>query len=123
MKNLIFMLIFLLGFLSNNTVFAVANKATYSEKQIIHNIPKQKKLSYLEKVLSKKIRKNAKLSDSMFDLFDKIGVSFLLVGLATIPFFLIGLSLEFSILAGFILALVLSIIVLFIDTGGRIGGC
>ncbi len=57
MKNLIFILIFLLGFLSNNTVFAVANKATYSETQTIHNIPKQKKLSYLEKVFTKKIEK------------------------------------------------------------------
>ncbi len=42
MKNLIFILIFLLGFLSSKTAFAVAHKATYSEKQIIRTIPKQK---------------------------------------------------------------------------------
>ncbi len=65
MKNLpfilIFILIFLLGFLSNNTVFAVANKATYSETQIIRTIPKQKKMSYLEKVFTKKIEKRKSL--------------------------------------------------------------
>ena len=60
MKNLIFILIFLIGFLSNNTVFAVASKATYSETQTIRTIPKQKKLSYLEKVFTKKIEKIAK---------------------------------------------------------------
>ena len=64
MKNLIFILIFLLGFLSNNTVFAVANKATYSEIQTIRTIPKQKKLSYLEKVFIKKIEKIVKNEDN-----------------------------------------------------------
>jgi hypothetical protein len=72
MKNLIFILIFLLGFLSNNAVFAVANKATYSEKQTICTIPKQKKLSYLEKVFTKKVEKiaksNSKFSEIMLDI-------------------------------------------------------
>jgi hypothetical protein len=55
MKNHIFILLFLLGFLSSNTAFAMANKAAYSTEQNIHNIPKHKKTSYLEKIFSLKI--------------------------------------------------------------------
>jgi hypothetical protein len=55
MKTLPFILLFLLGFLSSNTVFAVSNKAIVSKKQTINNIPKHKKTSYLEKIFSRKI--------------------------------------------------------------------
>jgi hypothetical protein len=55
MKNLIFILIFLLGFLSNNTTSAMANKAAYSTEQTIHTISRHKKVSYFEKVFSRKI--------------------------------------------------------------------
>ena len=127
MKNLIFILIFLLGSLSNNAVFAVANKATYSETQIIRTIPKQKKLSYLEKVFTKKIAKsNSKFSEIMVSILGTIGAVIAIATelyIASLPFSALGLSLGFAILAGFILILVLTIIVLFIDTGGRIGGC
>ncbi len=38
----------------------MGNKATYSETQAILTIPKQKKLTYLEKVFTKKVEKMAK---------------------------------------------------------------
>jgi hypothetical protein len=56
MKNHIFIILFLLGFLSNKTVFAMANKAAYSTEQTI----KHKRTSYLEKVCNKHIEKIVK---------------------------------------------------------------
>jgi hypothetical protein len=107
MKNLIFILLFLLGFLSNNTTSAMANKAAYSTEQTIHNISKHKKLSYLEKVFTKKVEKiaksNSKFSEIMLDILLIIGIAsmfglvisiaFLLIGLALIPFGGLGISL------------------------------
>jgi hypothetical protein len=72
MKNHIFILLFLLGFLSNNTAFAVANKAIVSEKQTINNIPKYKKVSYLEKVFNKKIEKIVKNKIEVKEIISKV---------------------------------------------------
>jgi hypothetical protein len=106
MKNLIFILIFLLGFLSNKTAFAMANKAIVSEKQTINNIPKQKKTSYLEKVFNKKIEKivnnKGNFSETVADILVGIGIVlmfglvislvFLIIWVALIPFGGLGIS-------------------------------
>jgi hypothetical protein len=129
MKNLIFILIFLLSFLSNNTVFAVANKATYSEIQTIGNIPKQKKLSYLEKVLNRKIEKITKGKDDFKEKISKIArfiwfISLILLVLSPILLLFEGLNIWLIYgIGGFLLFLMLSsIFVIEILLGERFYG-
>ncbi len=151
MKNLIFILIFLLGFFSNNTVFAVANKATYSEKQTIRTIPKQNKLSYLEKIFTNKIKKTKALrlfplptryvinsirmaiSQLQNSVSEKINsqnwtdyLIFLgcitIIGLATCFFIWLGLSFWLALLTGTVTSLLLSAFVFLITIWTINGG-